>query len=190
MSRPNKYPITLNELAYLEIAKFKIKASTFQQYDVKLKGIDFKCQIVAKQDGGLFKLKHESGKSWLIKLKSVNSNLSKSVYYLFICPVTSKTCRKLYFYDGFFKHRDVIPVNYSQQNVARQKRQLERILKVEFGTAGDEMMKKYFKPTYNGQPTKRYLRILKKIEDEQRFYEINALQILQTMLNPETNNKQ
>lgn len=146
-----------------------------------LKGVNLKITILAKEDGGLFKIEHKSGKSWLIKLKSVDSNLSKGIYYVFACPVTSKTCRKLYFFDGFFKHRDSIPVNYLQQNLARQKRQLERILKFEFGTAGDEMMKKYFKPTYNGKPTKRYLRVLKKIEDEQRFYENNALRILKTL---------
>lgn len=183
MGRTPKFPIVLDDLMMLSIAKFKIKAGTYTECTLSYRSIEFQCSIVARDRGGIFRLKTTNGKPWIINLQAVQSNLGKSSYFLFECPVTQKTCRKLYFYEGKFQHQSVIPVNYEQQNRAKHYRGLERLFRHELGTVGNEMLKPYFKSHYRGQPTKRFLRIMKKIKEEEQFYKANVHQFLQEMIN-------
>lgn len=182
MGRTPKFPVILEDLMVLSVSKFKIKAGTFTECTLDYRSIEFKCSIVAREEGGIFKIESINGKySWIINLHAVCSNLGKSKYYLFECPVIQKTCRKLYFFDEKFQHRDNIPVNYEQQNRARHYRGLERLFRFELGTVGDEMLKPYFKTYYRGRPTKRFLRIMKKIKEEEQFYRENVHQFIRQM---------
>lgn len=182
MGRTPKFPIVLDDLMMLSIAKFKIKAGTYSECTLCYRDTEFQCSIVASDDGGIFRLKTTNGKPWIINLQAVKSNLGKSSYFLFECPVTQKTCRKLYFYEGKFQHRDNIPVNYEQQNRSKFYRGMERLFKHELGTTGDEIMKPYFKTHYRGQPTKKFQRIMRKIKEEEEYYHNNVHQVLKQMM--------
>lgn len=100
--------------------------------------------------------------NYRVQLVSVPSNLRKGKIWFFICPDTGKRCRKLYFSGGRFLHREAFRGMYSRQTRSK------RWLRFETFFAGDvvltEMQKPYFKTEYNGKPTKRYIRLLKKAE--------------------------
>ena len=190
MGRTPKFPIVLDDLMMLSIAKFKIKVGTYTQCTLSYGSIDFDCSIVAKTTGGIFKIKSENGHySWIINLIAVESNLGKSIYYMFECPTSKRKCRKLYFYERKFQHQSVIPVNYEQQNRAKHYRGLERLFRHELGTVGDEMLKPYFKSHYRGQPTKRFKRIMRKIKEEEEFYKNNVHSFLHEMMNNKKSTK-
>lgn len=182
MARISTYPDVLSDLIRIDISKFKIKAGTFTQCTLTFKNMDFECLIVAKKDGGSFKLQKHRGESWIFKLRSIESNLGLSYYYVFECPLTKKTCRKLYFYDGNFLHRDAIPVNYSQQNEGKRYRELGRLFRFELGYIGEELCKPYSKTHYRGIPTKRYARILKQIETEEKFHKANSAKCIHQLM--------
>lgn len=186
MARISTYPDVLSDLMRIDISKFKIKAGTFTQCTLHFQNVDFECSIVAKKDGGIFKLRQYNGESWIFKLRSIESNLGLSYYYVFECPVTKKTCRKLYFYDGKFLHRDAVPVNYSQQNEGKRYRDLGRLFRFELGYLGEELLKPYSKTHYRGIPTKRYTRILKQIGIEDKFYKANKAKCIQEFIEQET----
>lgn len=186
MARISTYPDVLSDLMRIDISKFKIKAGTFNQCTLHFKNVHFECSILAKEHGGIFRLEPKNGKPWIFKLRSIESNLGLSYYYVFECPVTKKTCRKLYFYDGKFLHRDAIPVNYSQQNEGKKYRDLGRLFRFELGYIGEELYKPYSKTHYRGIPTKRYARILKQIEIEEKFYKANKAKCIQEFIENET----
>lgn len=100
--------------------------------------------------------------NYRVQLVSVPSNLRKGVVWFFICPHTGKRCRKLYLIGDRFLHREAYRGMYSRQTRSKRWLQLETFF------AGDvvltEMEKPYFKTEYNGKPTKRYIRLLKKAE--------------------------
>lgn len=113
-----------------------------------------------------------------IEMVSRKSNINNGLIWYFICPKTGKRCSKLYLYRGLFLHRSAIPCNYSDQNEARKYRLLKRMFRVENGLTGDEIFKKHFKTKYAGKYTKRYLRIIAKIQREQQKYELDYLELM------------
>lgn len=182
MARISTYPDVLSDLIRIDISKFKIKARTFTKCTLSFKNVDFECSIVAKEDGGVFRLETKNGKPWIFNLHAIESNLGLGCYYVFECPITKKTCRKLYFYEGKFQHRNAIPVNYSKQNEGKRYRELGRLFRFELGYIGEELCKPYSKTHYRGIPTKRYARILKQIENEEKFYRANAAKCIQQLM--------
>lgn len=99
-----------------------------------------------------------------IDLVGVPSNLGKGEVLYFLCPQTGKRCRKLYFYNGYFLHREAAPGMYESQTHSKKNRGLIKLL-FEKEEAEKELNKPYFKRYYNGRPTKRYKRIKKRIEN-------------------------
>jgi len=97
---------------------------------------------------------------------TVPSNLGKGDFWYFPCPVTRKRCRKLYLGCGKFHQREAfIGCFYEKQVQSKYYKYLGNIIGKEFEAdrAYEEMQEPYFKKYYNGKPTKRYLRLLKKI---------------------------
>jgi hypothetical protein len=106
-------------------------------------------------------------RNYKVKLVSVPSNLGKGVVWYFLCPKTKKRCRKLYSIDGHFLHREAFTgCMYDTQTQSKNYRQLDKTLGAYFRSENlySELYKKHFKKTYEGKPTKRYLRIIKEIQ--------------------------
>lgn len=106
-------------------------------------------------------------KRYRVNLVSRLSNLGKGEVWFFVCPSTGKLCRKLYFSSGYFLHRTASRgLMYAKQIESKRFRNLTRIFDAFMlsDEVYEERYKKYFKTHYNGKPTKRYLRLQRKID--------------------------
>jgi len=103
--------------------------------------------------------------NYQVPFVTVPSNLGKGDIWYFLCPATKKRCRKLYQISERFLHREAFQrCFYSKQVCSKYYRYLENTIGKEFEAdeAYEEMQKPFFKKYYNGKPTKRYLKLLKK----------------------------
>ncbi len=108
-----------------------------------------------------------NGKSfnYTIPLVTIPSNLGKGKIWYFICPFTYKRCRKLHLIDCYFIHRTAIKGVYEKQIQSKKWRVLDNTFN-DFFKIDDyyqELHSKHFTKYYKGKPTKRYLRLMKKI---------------------------
>jgi hypothetical protein len=117
--------------------------------------------------------------NYRIQLISIPSNLGKGIVWFFICPSTGKVCRKLYLADKHFVSRFAfINAMYEQQTKSHKARNLDKV----FGCfKADELHEKinskHFKTHYADKPTKRYLRLLKRIkQSEQQTMALSEVQ--------------
>ena len=103
--------------------------------------------------------------NYKVQLVRVISNIGKGLVWYFICPYTGKRCRNLYLADTYFYHRSAFKgCMYRSQIESKINRTITQKYKpMHKGNEYDQLQKKYFKLYYNGLPTKRYLRIMKKI---------------------------
>lgn len=118
-----------------------------------------------------YKYKNEPRK-YKIDLVSVPSNLGKGEVWFFLCPQTYKRCRKLYSIGGYFLHREAFSgCRYESQTHSKKWRQIEKIYGCYFDIDKnyEKLFSKHFKRTYNGKPTKRYLKLMKEIKKAERF---------------------
>jgi len=108
--------------------------------------------------------------NYKVDLVQVPSNLGVGMLWFFVCPITGKRCRKLYFAQGYFLHRAAFPQGmYSCQKKSKSVGfydVLQTHHKIDKLNA--EMEKKYFKSHYAGKPTKRYTQLLKKLDSCQK----------------------
>ena len=103
--------------------------------------------------------------NYRVTFVTVPSNLGKGNIWYFLCPVTGKRCRKLYLVGERFLHREAFEGCFYQKQVqSKYYMYLENTIGREFEAdeAYDEMQKPFFTKYYNGKPTKRYLRLMKK----------------------------
>tara|TARA_R110002012_G_scaffold313517_1_gene525184 strand:- start:10756 stop:11346 length:591 start_codon:yes stop_codon:yes gene_type:complete len=102
-----------------------------------------------------------------VNLVSLPSNLGKGHIWYFLCPKTNKRCRKLYSVNGYFYHREAFKgCMYDTQTQSKSYRNLDKTLGAYFRTENlySQLRKKYFKKTYAGKFTKKYLKLVKQIE--------------------------
>lgn len=104
--------------------------------------------------------------SYKVRLIKVGSNLGKGYYWYFICPRTGKQCRKLHLVSTYFYHRTAfIGCMYDKQTQSKKTRALlslfDRLTVVE--SAYEKIYQKNFKETYKGNPTKRYMKLVRII---------------------------
>lgn len=105
-----------------------------------------------------------------VELVSIPSNLGKGKVWYFLCPVTKKRCRILYLIQGYFLHREAFGgCMYSKQTSSKIWRQIEKEIYSFFMIEKlyHELDRKYFKTHYAGKPTKRYLKIIKRVDKTQ-----------------------
>lgn len=105
--------------------------------------------------------------SYKVKLVSVPSNLGKGKVWYFLCPITGERCKKLYGVGKYFLHRKAYPkAMYECQTYSKKGRGYDKAFKVMYGSDAiySEIYSKHFKKEYAGKPTKRYQRLLKKLE--------------------------
>src|SRR5690606_22140593 len=116
-------------------------------------------------------------RNYKVRLVFVPSNLGKGRIWYFLCPHTGKRCRKLYSIGGYFLHREAFNgCMYESQTQSKKYRQLDKTLGAYFKTDDlySQLYQKYFKKTYAGKPTKKYLRIMEQIRKAENipYYEI------------------
>lgn len=112
-----------------------------------------------------YKYKDEP-RNYRVWLVSVPSNLGRGDIWYFLCPQTNKRCRKLYSIGGYFLHREAfMGCMYKSQAETKPKGFFKTFITfIKIDDLYDLIEKKHFKKTYNGKPTKRYLRIMEQIE--------------------------
>jgi len=112
-----------------------------------------------------------------ILLVSIPSNLGKGIIWYFLCPQTNKRCRKLYSISGYFLHRDAFKnCMYESQTRSKQWRGWEKSFGSYFEEEEcyNEIYSKHFKKYYRGKPTKRYAKLMSKIELGDRLSHLDA----------------
>lgn len=105
--------------------------------------------------------------SYTVEVIARKSNLGKGFVYYFLCPFTFKACRKLYLINGRFTHREAVKDGYYEsQLMSHSKRQLWKLYGIHFipDKVYEQRFTKYFKPTYKGQPTKKMLKLQRKLD--------------------------
>lgn len=105
-------------------------------------------------------------RKYKVRLTAVPSNLGVGKVWYFICPATGKRCRILYLVGGYFLHREAFTgCMYDSQTQSKYYRSLDKtfgpVFKID--KLYKELYSKYFKKTYAGKPTKRYLKIMEQI---------------------------
>jgi hypothetical protein len=116
-----------------------------------------------------------------IRLVSLPSNIGKGKVWYFECPQTRKLCRKLYLVGGYFFHREAFRGYYEGQTKSKKIREQNRLIEMIFGTEKlyEQLHGKYFRQSYNGKPTKKYIRLMSKI---QRAKNVSASEIERILL--------
>ena len=110
---------------------------------------------------------NEEIKRYKIFISTLPSNLNKGHNYYFTCSISNKRCRKLYLINGFFAHRQSFKgCMYKNQTLSKKTRIFEKTFGVFFKKDAliEQVNKKWFKYTYSGKPTKKYLRIMEEIQ--------------------------
>jgi hypothetical protein len=125
--------------------------------------------IIANTRSGYIELNYNYNKeprNYKIALVSLPSNLGKGDVWYFHCPQTGKRCRKLYSVGGYFLHRDAFKgCMYEKQTKSKKIREQMKFMEMVFHSEElyEQIYQKHFRRTYAGKPTKKYLKIMQKI---------------------------
>ena len=97
-------------------------------------------------------------------LRFTPSNLNRGGYYMFVCPVTGRSCRKLYFVGGRFISRFAFRAMYAVQGQSTADRYADALERVEQARKepGRRLM-------YAGKPTRYALRVQRLTERAERL---------------------
>lgn len=179
MGRYGNYPTTVEDCLYLSIKKLKewdyltnngTKSGTISwsrngtphsNVRITITKSDFKAFMILD-----YSVNGEP-KNYKVEIISKPSNLGKGEVLYFVCPSTKQQCRKLHLQCGYFLHRSAFQnLMYSKQIESKKFRYLGKVFDYIFNPDEiyQERYKKYFKTHYKGKPTKRYLRVKKKID--------------------------
>ena len=179
MPKPYTFPTLYNEALQLSISKLKgwgylapgqIKSGTinWSRNGNRTGSISITANTRSEQPYIELDYKYkDEPRKYKVYLTSTRSNLNLGEIWYFLCPQTKKRCRKLYSIGGYFLHREAFNgCMYETQTQSKKYRELEKTFGAFLRTdmISDELYKKHFKRTYAGKPTKRYLRIMSKIE--------------------------
>ena len=88
-----------------------------------------------------------------VLLRWKQSNLNNGGFYYFSCPVTGRSCRKLYFVGGRFVSRFAFRALYESQTVGPSERNNVYYQLAKFCEYEQLAEQPYRKETYNGKPT-------------------------------------
>lgn len=179
MPKPATYPTLYNKALQLHISKFK-EWGYLEQGEIfsgtinwsrngnPLGAISILVNNTSEQPFIELDYKYkDQPRKYKVYLTSTPSNLNRGVLWYFLCPQTNKRCRKLYSIDGYFLHREAFNGSmYETQTESKKNRQLNNTFGAYFKSEQlySELHKKHFKTEYAGKPTKKYLRILREIQ--------------------------
>lgn len=104
--------------------------------------------------------------NYTVEIIAKESNLGKGHVYYFFCPFTFKCCRRLYLINGKFGHREAGNGLYDSQTQSQNTRALLKLYDIhqKEEKVYSQLYKKYFKPTYNGQPTKKMVKLQQMLD--------------------------
>ena len=177
MSKYRTYPIIFDDAYQIDIKKLKewgyLKPGQVIQAKIKwrLRGEEtaaISIIVNMNQYNPFIELKYNCNDEhyqYKVYFTSSKSNLNKGQYWYFICPITKKRCRKLYSVNGIFAHREAFKGLYYSQNQSKKTRAIIKSMECNFKL--DDLYSiiysKSFRKEYSGKPTKKYLKLLKKI---------------------------
>jgi hypothetical protein len=110
--------------------------------------------------------------NYKVHIISKPSNLGKGEVFYFVCPSTGKHCRKLYHSSKYFLHREAFRyLIYDKQKESKKWRYFTAIFDKAFlrDEVYEELYSKNFKTHYNGKETKRYKKLMNKINVAENF---------------------
>lgn len=90
---------------------------------------------------------------YAVLLRWKQSNLNNGGFYYFICPVTGRSCRKLFLVGGRFVSRYAFRALYKSQTVGPSERDGAYYRLLKFSEYEDLAAQPYRKETYNGKLT-------------------------------------
>lgn len=178
MPKPYSFPTLYNEALQIHISKLKgwgyldpeqIKSGTLNWSRNGNPSGSISIQVNTHSEQPYIELDYnyrDEPRNYKVYLTSTPSNLNRGKIWYFICPHTKKRCRKLYSIGGYFLHREAFNgCMYETQTQSKSTRILTKKFKIFWhDEAIDQLNKKYFKKTYAGKPTKKYLRIMEQIQ--------------------------
>lgn len=182
MPKPSTYPTLYQDLNSLSIADLR-RMNILHRYSRETGviqwssggGISYAIHIGTSthedpEPGGdylaLAYIQREVEHRYRIQIVSRPSNLGpgRGVVYYFICPVTDKLTKKLYSIDGYFCHRSLLEKGmYKSQVESHRYRRMGKLFDID--DLYNEIYSKHFKQFYNGKPTRKYARLVRKIEN-------------------------
>ncbi|MBN9292814.1 MAG: hypothetical protein J0G96_02405 [Flavobacteriia bacterium] len=176
MPRISKFPIILDEVPHLNILSLsrrgflgvsKTGTISWSNEEETIMTISVRSEISESASIILSYTYNGIDRQYMIKLEEKQSNLGKGTHWYFVCPVTKKRCRKLYFIGGFFLHREAFKniACYRSQTESKSWREIRRLLERRYvrDEVENELNTRYFKTSYNGKLTKSYLKLMRKI---------------------------
>lgn len=100
-----------------------------------------------------------------VELEAVPSNLNKSHYWIFRCPMSGRRCKKLHLIHGLFQHRTALRGVFYRQQV-RTPCFYSRYMDAYDGICDllNTADAPFFREYYAGKPTRRAIRMWQKIE--------------------------
>jgi len=194
MPKPYTFPTLYNEVLQIHISKLKewgylapgkIKRGTidWSRNGNPTGSISIRVNTQSEQPYIELDYKYrDEPRNYKVYLTSTPSNLNRGEIWYFLCPQTNKRCRKLYSIGGYFLHREAFNgCMYETQTQSKKYRQMDKIFGAYFKSDNlySELYKKHFKKSYAGKPTKKYLRIMERI---QKAESITDLEIERAML--------
>ncbi len=178
MPKPHTFPTLLDEVNTVSISKLKewgyLQPNHWQSGTIRWSRngettSSIGISVYTGSDDPHLKLsyKHRGEPTeYKVPLVTLPSNLGKGQVWYFICPATGKRCRKLYSVGRYFLHREAYTgCMYEKQTYSKHAREQIKYYESLLGSEKlyEELYSKNFKSHYAGKPTKRYLRLMKKI---------------------------
>jgi hypothetical protein len=182
MPKPHTFPTLFDDALQLSISKLKgwgylhpnqIKSGTlnWSRNGNPTGSISIQVNTHSEQPYAELDYKYrDEPRNYKVFLAYTPTNLNRGKIWYFICPHTNKRCRKLYSIGGYFLHREAFRgCMYETQTQSKRYRQLDKTFGAYFkrDKLYTELYQKNFKRTYAGKPTKRYLRIMKQIQESE-----------------------
>jgi len=179
MPKPYTFPTLYNEVLQIHISKLKewgylapgkIKRGTIDWSRNGNPTGSISISVNTQSEQRYIELDYkyrDEPRNYKVFLTSTPSNLSRGEIWYFLCPQTNKRCRKLYSIGGYFLHREAFKgCMYESQTQSKKYRQLDKTFGAYFKSDNlySELYKKHFKKSYAGKPTKKYLRIMERIQ--------------------------
>ena len=106
-----------------------------------------------------------------VPLIPVPANIGKGLVWFFRCPFTGQRCKKLHLIEGRFMHRSAVRgAMYKRQTDSKRWRLVNRFFDMHDIQADvwDAVNKPYFKAEYRGKETRRFSRLIRKVERVER----------------------
>ena len=106
-----------------------------------------------------------------VPLIPVPANIGKGLVWFFRCPFTGQRCKKLHLIEGRFMHRSAVRgAMYKRQTESKKWRLVSRFFDMHdvHAEVWEAIRKPYFKMTYRGKETHRFVRLMRKDERAER----------------------